>query len=296
LGVAAGVALGTMLTGGDDNPKSMSICVAFVVFGAEGVWDLEVVELFQRSPWLCTGGLLGVLLPGGGGRSGAMGIVAGVEGRLPVFWDIIATVGPREGVGETLLEPGRVFGSAPVRIKLDALFWAANERGMGAKAEGMMEGCEGLLACVGTFDGVEDDKNALKSSSSSKSVSGRVDSGLVRGWAPLGTFEPNNGMCNFEYLLSIGAGSIEAAMRLSRVLSSSISIICASKSVSKSFEVICPRLTLDISLFTVVGSSIPCLGGVGVAMTDDPALRACRPGVPFTLSRSFWIDPTMGPL
>jgi hypothetical protein len=85
LGATTGMKLETTLTGGDDKPKRVSICVAFVdLLAADGTCGGDAdTESFKRSPWLCIGGLLSCLLPGGGGRRGAMVIVAGVEARLP---------------------------------------------------------------------------------------------------------------------------------------------------------------------------------------------------------------------
>jgi hypothetical protein len=85
-GVTAGMELDTTLAGGEDKPKRVSICVVFVgLVAADGVrvWGATDTESFKRSPWLCMGGLLSCLLPGGGGSRGAVVIVAGDEARLP---------------------------------------------------------------------------------------------------------------------------------------------------------------------------------------------------------------------
>jgi hypothetical protein len=150
---------------------------------------------------------------------------------------MIATVELREGVGDTFVEPGRTFGGVAVRTKVDGMFCVEKEGGVEPKAEGMIEGCEGFLACAGACGGVEDDKNASKSSSSNN-VLDCAKVGLLRGCTAFRSFEPNNGIFSFEYRLSVGADMNDVAMRLSRILSSSTSIICASRRASKSLEVI----------------------------------------------------------
>lgn len=86
----------------------------------------------------CTGVLRIGLLPGGGGKSGAMVIVTGVAGRLPERpLDMMAIVELREGVGETLLTPGRaMFGGELARAKLGAVFCVENNDGLKAKDVG----------------------------------------------------------------------------------------------------------------------------------------------------------------
>lgn len=72
----------------------------------------------------------------------------------------------------------------------------------------------------------------------------------------------------------MGAEIIEAAIRLSRILSSSTSMICASRSASKSFDEICPKLSEDVSLFTGMELIMPWRDGVGVEIMDDPIPNA----------------------
>jgi hypothetical protein len=150
----------------------------------------------------------------------------------------MATVELREGTGDTFVEPGRTFGGVAVRTKGDGMFCVENEGGVEPKAEGMIEGCEGFPACTGACGGVEDDKNASKSSSSSNNVLDCAKPELLRGCTAFRSFEPNNGIFSFEYRLSVGADMNDAATRLSRIFSSSTSITCASRRASKSLEVI----------------------------------------------------------
>lgn len=77
------------------------------------------------------------LLPGGGGRSGAIAIVVGVAGRLPP--DIMAIVGFLEGVGDGLAEPSiPMFGGEVARNDVGVLFCA--EKSDGVK-ENVAAGC-----------------------------------------------------------------------------------------------------------------------------------------------------------
>lgn len=200
-------------------------------------------------------------------------IVAGVVGRLPgrPLGDMMATVELLEGVGETLLEPGRIaFGGELARIKLGVLFCAENNDGFRAKD---VVDCD-IWGCMGGFDGVGDDRNASKSSSSNRVLECEELGSLLSGCAPFGGLELNSGMLSLEYLLSIGAEIMEAAMRLSLILSSSDSIICASSRASKSFEEICPRFSKELSLFLGLESIMPCREGVGVDIIDDPTPTA----------------------